>query len=217
TSLAYFRMNFDSDLAAAAEEFERAIALNPSYATARQWYARCLVSMKRYDEAVREIRRAEALDPLSLVIIAELGGVYADAGRLDEAVAECRRALALEPSFAFGHYVLAGAYLKQKKFELAIREADAAWRLGQDPRSLIRLGICYAAAGRTNDARATLRTLDELSKTRFVPSYGVATLLLSLGERDAAVTRLRTAENEIPPGQYRWLLRNDPLVVQLRK
>ena len=50
--------------------------------------------MKRFDEAIREIRRAEELDPLSLIIIAELGGVYADAGRLDEAVAECNRALA---------------------------------------------------------------------------------------------------------------------------
>jgi len=212
TSLAYFRMNFDSDLTAAADEFERAIALNPSYATARQWYARCLVSMKRYDEAIREIKRAEALDPLSLIIIAELGGVYSDAGRLDEAIAECRRALALEPNFAFGHYVLAGAYLKQKKFDDAIREADTAWRLGADPRSLVRLGLSYAGAGRTEEAHATLRTLEALQRTRFVPSYGLATLHLALGDREAAEACLRAAANEIPPGQYRWLLREDPLV-----
>jgi len=107
TSLAYFKMNFDSDLNDAAREFERAIALNPNYATARQWYSRCLVEMKRYDEAIREIRRAEALDPLSIVIIAETGGVYSDAGRLPEAIAECHHALDLEPSFALGHYILA--------------------------------------------------------------------------------------------------------------
>ncbi|HUP59666.1 MAG TPA: protein kinase [Thermoanaerobaculia bacterium] len=206
TSLAYFEMNFGSDLAAAAEEFERAIALNPNYATAHQWYSRCLVEMKRYDDAIRAIRRAESLDPLSLIIIAELGGVYADAGRLDEAIAECKRALALEPDFAFGHYVLAGAYLKQRRHDDAIREATLAWNLGGDPRSLVRVGVSQAAAGRTQDAQRTLATLEELSKKRFVSSYGLATLLQALGRRDEALAKMRNAANEIPPGQYQRLL-----------
>ena len=168
TSLAYYKMNFGSDYAAAAKEFERAIELNPSYATAHQWYSRCLVEMGRYDEAIAEIRRAEALDPLSLIIIAELGGVYADAGRLDEAVAECTRALALDPEFAFGHYVLAGAYLKQHKYDDAIREATMAWKIGGDPRSLVRIGMSQAAAGRNADAQRTLRAVEELSRQRYV-------------------------------------------------
>lgn len=217
TSLAYFRMNFDADHEAAAEEFERAIALNPSYATARQWYSRCLVEMGRFDEAIREIRRAEALDPLSLVIIAELGGVYSDAGRLDEAVAECNRALALEPDFAFGHYVLAGAYLKQKKFDEAIREARAAWDDGGDPRSLIRLGLCQAAAGRRNEALQTLAELENLSRTRFVSSHGMATLMLVLGRTDDARMRLERAGSELPPGQYKRLLASDPALAALTK
>jgi serine/threonine protein kinase/tetratricopeptide (TPR) repeat protein len=202
TSLAYFKMNYEADLGDAAREFERAIALNPNYATARQWYARCLVEMHRYDDAVREIRRAEALDPLSLVIVAETGGVYADSGRLDEAVTECRRAIDLEPNFAFGHYVLAGAYLKQKKFDRAIAEASLAWRLGQDPRSLVRLGVAYASAGRTAEAIATLAQLEALSKQRFVPSSGLATLMRAVGrDADARAAMARAAE-EMPPGQY---------------
>jgi serine/threonine protein kinase/tetratricopeptide (TPR) repeat protein len=216
TSLAYFQMNFGSDLDAAAEEFERAIELNPSYATAHQWYSRCLVEMKRYDDAVREIRRAEALDPLSLIIIAELGGVYADAGRLDEAVAECNRALGLEPGFAFGHYVLAGAYLKQHRADDAAREAMKAWELGRDPRSLVRAGLSYAAAGRTAAANATLAKLQELSRERFVSSYALATLFAATGRKDEAFARLQKASTELPPGQYRRLLANDPLLAPLR-
>ena len=216
TSLAYFEMNFGSDLQKAANEFERAIELNPSYATAHQWYSRCLVEMRRYDEAVREIRRAEQLDPLSLIIIAELGGVYADAGRLDEAVAECSRALALEPEFAFGHYVLAGAYLKQRRFDDAAREAMVAWELGRDPRSLVRVGLSEAAAGRMDAARAILERLETLSRERFVSSYALATLLAATGRTEDAFARLQRAASEMPPGQYRRLLQNDPLLAPLR-
>ncbi|HEX6088490.1 MAG TPA: protein kinase [Thermoanaerobaculia bacterium] len=216
TSLAYFEMNFGSDLQKAAHEFERAIELNPSYAAAHQWYSRCLVEMQRYDEAIREIRRAEQLDPLSLIIIAELGGVYADAGRLDEAVAECSRALALEPEFAFGHYVLAGAYLKQRRFDDAAREAMVAWELGRDPRSLVRVGLSEAAAGDLGSARAILERLEQLSRERFVSSYALATLLAATGRKDDAFARLQRAASELPPGQYQRLLRNDPLLAPLR-
>jgi serine/threonine-protein kinase len=216
TSLAYFEMNFGSDLEKAAAEFERAIELNPSYATAHQWYSRCLVELRRYDEAIREIRRAESLDPLSLIIIAELGGVYADAGRLNEAIAECKRALSLEPQFAFGHYVLAGAYLKQQRYDDAIREANAAWSLGSDPRSLVRVGLAQSAAGRNEDASKTLEQLEALSKQRFVSSYGIATLDVALGRTEEALARLRIAAEQMPPGQYQRLLRSDPLLEPLR-
>jgi len=202
TSLAYFKMNFDSDLNDAAREFERALALNPNYATARQWYSRCLVEMKRYDDAIREIRRAQALDPLSIVIIAETGGVYSDAGRLNEAIAECRHALDLEPSFALGHYILAGALLKQQKFDEAIRESALAWSLGHDPRSLVRLGLCYAAAGRMTEARQTLAELEALKQQRFVPSYGISLLMRALGREAEANAALAQAAQEMPPGQY---------------
>jgi tetratricopeptide (TPR) repeat protein len=216
TSLAYFEMNFSSDLNAATREFQRAIELNPSYATAHQWYSRCLVEMGRFDDAIREIHRAEELDPLSLIIIAELGGVYSDAGRLDEAIAECKRALALEPDFAFGHYVLAGAYLKQGRSAAAVEEAATAYRLGGDPRSLVRTGIAQVATKRPDDAQKTLIALEALSQKRFVSSYSLATLLIALGRTDEAFERLDRASAEIPPGQYKRLLKSDPLLAPIR-
>jgi serine/threonine-protein kinase len=216
TSLAYVRMNFDSDLTAAAREFERAIELNPNYATARQWYSRCLVTMGRYDEAINESGRAVALDPLSVVTIAEHGGVYSDAGRLDEAVAECRRALDLEPHFGLAHYILAGAYLRMKRYDAAIAEAREAWQDGHDPRSLVRVGLCYASAGRLDDARRTLAELEELGRHRFISSYGVATLMIACGRGDDALAMLKKAAAEMPPGQYQRLLRSDPLLAAVR-
>jgi tetratricopeptide (TPR) repeat protein len=190
--------------------------LNPSYATAHQWYSRLLVTTGRYNDAVLEIRRAEMLDPLSLIIIAETGGVYADSGRLDDAVAECRRAIDLDSSFAFAHYVLAGALLRQGKLDEAIRESESAWRLGEDPRSLVRLGIAYRAAGRNQDAEKVLTDLQSLRQKRFVPSYGIATLEIALGRTSDALDQLKQASQEIPPGQYHRLLATDPLLDPVR-
>ncbi len=93
---------------------------------------------------------------------------------LDGAVAECRRALDLEPNFPLAHFVLAGAYLRMKRYDDAAREANLAWRLGQNPRSLVRVAFASAKSGRMSDARDALARLERLSKTRFVSSYSLA-------------------------------------------
>src|SRR5262249_57073325 len=62
---------YEWDWAGAEHEFQRAIALDPSYPTVHQWRAtNYLEPMGRADEALAEFKRAQELDPLSLVIIA---------------------------------------------------------------------------------------------------------------------------------------------------
>jgi tetratricopeptide (TPR) repeat protein len=72
-TLGYARWSYDWDLLASEREFRRAIEVNPGYATAHQWYAICLTVMGRDDEAIAEAKRAQELDPLSLIINAGLG------------------------------------------------------------------------------------------------------------------------------------------------
>ncbi|PYS74517.1 MAG: hypothetical protein DMF73_03285, partial [Acidobacteria bacterium] len=72
-SLAGTMMNFNSDPAVAEKELQRAIELNPNYPTAHHWYALLLANLGRIDEAKREIRRAQQLDPLSLIINRTVG------------------------------------------------------------------------------------------------------------------------------------------------
>jgi serine/threonine protein kinase/tetratricopeptide (TPR) repeat protein len=215
-SLGYVKVYFDGDLAGASREFERAIQLNPNYATARHWYSHCLMAEGRYDDALRESRRAEALDPLSLIAIADTAGVYSDSGRLDSAVAECRRALDLEPNFPLAHYVLSGTYLRMNRYDDAAREANLAWRLGQNPRSLVRAAFASAKSGRIDDARNALTRLERLSKTRFVSSYSLAALMIATGRNDDAQAALRRAATEMPPGQYKRMLQEDPALADVR-
>src|SRR6185436_6937531 len=95
---------------------------------------------------------------------------------------------------------------KQRRFDDAIAESMLAWNLGGDPRSLVRVGLSQAAAGRRDEAQRTLEELEELSKKRFVSSYGMATLMRALGHREEAAARLEQASRETPPEQYQRLV-----------
>jgi tetratricopeptide (TPR) repeat protein len=76
-SLAFCLDGFDWAFEAAGKEFLRAIELNPGYATAHHWYAWHLALVRRYDEALAEMRKAASLDPLSLIINADLAELLA--------------------------------------------------------------------------------------------------------------------------------------------
>ena len=83
----------------AAPEFQRAIELNPNYATAHHWYGELLQNDGRIDEALAELRRAHELDPLSLVINSVLGSTLIVAGQDDAAIDQLQKTIAMDPNF----------------------------------------------------------------------------------------------------------------------
>src|SRR5213082_26819 len=94
TALAQVHCYYDFDFSQATSEFQRAIELNPNYATAHQWYGNsALVALGRFDEAIAEVKRAIELDPLSLVINTDLGATYYRARRYDEAIEQLHKTL----------------------------------------------------------------------------------------------------------------------------
>ena len=97
TSLGFLKFRFDWDWAGAEREFQRAIALQPGYATAHQWYAMCLRILGRTQEALTEMRRALALDPLSLTINAGLARLLSATGQHDRAIEQIWKLLEMDP------------------------------------------------------------------------------------------------------------------------
>src|SRR5580658_343630 len=108
-SLAFCFDAFDWDFAAAGKEFQRAIELNPGYATAHHWYAWHLSLLGRYDEAIEEMRKAKSLDPLSLIINADLAELLVLAHSYDESMQQSRKTIEMDPNFALAHSQLAQA------------------------------------------------------------------------------------------------------------
>jgi len=122
TSLAFSLDVFEWDWKSAEKEFGRAIELNPGYATAHHWYAWHLSEMGLNNEAIAEMRKAEHLDPLSLIISADMAEILLVAHLNDEAIEQSRSTVDMDPNFAIAHYELGQAFVQKHSYNEAIAE-----------------------------------------------------------------------------------------------
>jgi tetratricopeptide (TPR) repeat protein len=194
TSLATVKGSFEWDRKGAERDYRHAIALNPNYATAHHWYADHLVSLARFDEGMAEIAVAQSLDPLSLVMNADVGGYLFYAGRYDESLALIRKMMELEPDYVPVQRQLGGVYEQQGKFEEAIATFEKTRRLtGGATYSLTALAHTHALAGHREEAMKMLAEIEEVAKRKYVSNYGVAAVHVALDDPDRAFQYLDRA------------------------
>ena len=204
------------EFAASTKEFERAIELNPNYATAHQWYARTnLLMTGQFDRAIAEMKRAVELDPVSPMFQAELGGVYMVARRYDEAIEQLRNTIETDPEFYWAHRFLGLALELKGATAQAIAEYHRAFEVSDDPVVLAFLAHAEAKIGRQNEARQILARLTEAAKTRYVPAYAFAVIHLALGEKDQALDWLEKNARD-HAAAYSLLIKVDPYLDPLR-
>jgi len=184
---------------ASLPEFQRAIELNPNYATAHHWYGEELQNEGRFDEALAELRRAQELDPLSLVINSVLGSILAVAGRDDEAIEQLRKTIEIDPTFDLTHWFLGQAYEDKGQLAEAIAQYEKATQLNPDPAVLASLARAYALTGRKEEARKILDNLTTESGQRYIPAYSLAVIHLSLGEKEEALRLLEKSYEDLAP------------------
>jgi TolB-like protein/DNA-binding winged helix-turn-helix (wHTH) protein/Flp pilus assembly protein TadD len=196
-SLAFCLDGFDWDFAAAEKEFRRAIELNPSYATAHHWYAWHLSLLGRNSEAVSEMKKAKDLDPLSLIINADLAELYLIAHSYDESIQQSRRTIEMDANFALAHNQLAQAYLQKQRFDEAVAELQKAIKIsGGSPTFTANLARTYAAMGRRNEAEGLLDDLKKHSSPEYSRASEIAVVYVALGDRDRAMTWLEKGFGE---------------------
>ncbi|MBI4915020.1 MAG: winged helix-turn-helix domain-containing protein [Acidobacteria bacterium] len=193
-SLGLVQRTFDWDRSAAERSFRRAIELAPAYATAHQWYGEMLAETGRPSEAEVEIRRALELDPLSLVISADLGLFAYYAREYEQAIASYRATLGMEQRFVPARLGLALAYTQEGRHTEALAElAEARAIAAGEPAVLAATAFVLGRAGRTAEARAIADELQRLEAKRYVPAYYDAGVYIGLGDRDAAFSWLAKA------------------------
>ncbi len=182
------------DRPGAEEAYRRAIALNPDFATARQWYAQLLVLAGRSEEGLEQIELAMDLEPDSPVIRSTLTNMYFLSGRLDEAVAKAEASLEAQPGFWLHHADISLALSARGDHQQALEHARQGDELSDGSiRALVALGAAAGNAGDVELARQTLARLDDPNDLFQVAPTQRAWVLAAMGDREAALEALSVA------------------------
>ena len=204
------------DLPGATREYKRAIELKPNDADAHHWFSNdSLAALGEFDEAIAEGKRSVELDPLSIVINADLGETFFYARRFDESVAQLRKTLEIDPTSFYAHYNLGIALQAKGDLSGAITEYEKAKQLsGDNPTVATFWAQAKAHAGDKEAARRMLSELDEISKHREVVGYLRALLYLSLNNKNEALRWLEQGYGERDGSNICWI-NVDPLLDSL--
>jgi TolB-like protein/DNA-binding winged helix-turn-helix (wHTH) protein/Tfp pilus assembly protein PilF len=219
TSLALVAESYDYDWQTAERELRRAIQLDPSYATAHQWYAEYLSRQGRFDEALVESERARQLDPLSLIIATDHGVIQYQARQYDRAIKQLSAVEEMDPSYDHAHVVVL-PYVHSGRFEEALADLEKWRQTGTDDTTALNTMEVYVYSrwGRQREAQRAMARLERrLHDSHTSDLHNLLLANLAMNRRDEAITLLQKAYSErsdiivglkVDPNYD--VLRNDP-------
>jgi len=216
-ALAYVDFMWLWDWNAAEREFHRSIELDENYVSAHQWYALYLTAMARPQQSIDEIKKAETLDPRSLIVKTAKGWIYYFSRQPELARQECLSALQIDPNFMVAHAVEGLSFEESGQYESAIAEFQKALSLSaiKQQTYLGYLGHAYAVSGHEAEAKSILKDLDRLGATGVrVDQVNKAVVYAGLNEKTEALQALRQAIAQNDAGVI--LLRVNPQFDNLR-
>ena len=190
---------YDWDWLRAEIEFERAIKLNPGYASAHEFYGWFLAAKGDAEKSIEEGSRAIDLEPLEPAVNLALGKSYYFLRRFDEAIDLCRRTLSIDPDFVPARYFLGQSYNQKGRFTEALAEYDRGLlKLGQTAFGTAVIAQAQALAGNRDAASEMLKQLESASQSaeHYVPAFGLAMVHVALGHIEDALTWLERACDE---------------------
>jgi DNA-binding winged helix-turn-helix (wHTH) protein/tetratricopeptide (TPR) repeat protein len=191
-TLLHLHMDFDKDFAAATRDLEKArqVGLN----TASFWHYSAMLHAQqgRVEEGLADMRRARALEPMTLLLSSNYALILFNARRYDRSV-------------------LGRAFTATGRFDEALAQLQARKEVGAWQGDL---GVLYAKMGRREDALREIARLDTLQRRGFGESYELATIRATLGQLDPGCESLARA---LTDGSFlvNWM-RLDPRMDPLR-
>ncbi len=196
-SMGYVKALYDFDLTGAEREFRRAIELNPGLSDGHFGYGIAyLAPFKKLPEAIREMKIARDLDPLSLAANTYLGLTYQMYGKDDQAILYYKKALELDPGFFEAHMCLAEVYTHKRMFKEFYEELDKARGEGISSRIELIRGLGQALQGKSAEALATVRPWERPANGVYVRPTAIANVYAVLGQREQSIRWLEKAYQE---------------------
>ena len=173
----------------------------------------------RHEEAIDRGKRAQELDPLSMMINDARGWAYFFMRRYDNAIEAFQKALLTTEGFWYAHWALSVVYFQKEMYEKSLTEIQKARDLykGCQPRIESLIGMIYARTNKREEAQEVIEYLMELSKQKYVPPATIAVICFSLEKNDQGFEWLNKAF-EVRDGLLTWLkvhpfldsIRSDP-------
>jgi eukaryotic-like serine/threonine-protein kinase len=213
TTLADTYQYYDWDFPKAEEEYRQAIAANPNYPTAHQWYSEYLMEMGRNEEAISEAKRALELDPLSLPINTQMGDALALARKVDESIEQLKKTVQMDPNFPGAHWSLGEVFIQRKMYSEAVAEWQTAMKLSGNEPQAAGLGEAYKSSGYQGFLQKWLDQQLHRSAER-QPQYEIARLYARLGKKEEALKWLEKAYEEHSSGMV--FMKSEPVFDALR-
>jgi TolB-like protein/Tfp pilus assembly protein PilF len=187
-SLAFLNFWLEWDWTVAETAARKATALDPSYPLAHRFLGIVLSHSGRHAEAQLAMRRARELDPFYPMQHALSAQAAFVAREYSTAAQFARQAMVVDPEFWIGHLQLAQADVELGENESAFRELNIAGRLSSSNSKVMALrGYLFARTQQTEDAMEVLRTLEAISRERYVPPYAMALVHAGLGQKELAL------------------------------
>ncbi|HVE70227.1 MAG TPA: protein kinase [Thermoanaerobaculia bacterium] len=213
-SLGAVRWWFEWDWEGAEEAFQRAIELNPNYASAHDGYAMLLAARGRSSDAVEQNTKACDIDPLSLIFAVHAGWPFYFARDYESAIRRFRKSLELDEHFIPAHGWLGMALGQQHRYAEAIDAFHRALEVERISILKAMLAHTYAIAGERTQALALLEELEREKRERYISPYDIAVIHAGLGDAARALESLREAVDD----RSAWLvfLEVDPRLDGLR-
>ncbi len=192
-SIAWVNYALDWDFKSAETQFRRAVELNPSDVTAHLWYGMFLAQRGRINESLAEMKHAQELDPLSLMVNGLAATPLLESSQYDAAIEQTDKVLLMDPSNGLAHWMLLTAYERKGDLLKAIEEREKQAVLwGQNPDNAAKQAAPFRKAYAASGARGYwLSVLDAFGpKPEHADPYALATALARIGEKDRAFALL---------------------------
>lgn len=193
-SLGSIQSSYDWNWQEAEKSFLRAISINPNLADAHHWYSFYLSTTGRHEEAILEMQEALQLDPLSLIISANMGFTYYVGREYDKAIDQLKKTIDLDPNFAITYQYLGYTYEQKKMYDQALQALRKATTLAPDNLTFYAdLARISAVSGKKQEAERILQYLMNISNERYVSPFDVASIYTGLGDKGKALEWLYRA------------------------
>ena len=198
TSLGAVMLDYDRDIPGAQRELRRAVQLNPGSSYSHHWYAHSLEAQGRLPEAMKEMRVALDLDPLSLPVTWDIGNELICARQFEEAARHLSKAHDLFPNNPIIEFLRAESFNRLGDREAERKVVDSmranAPEAVDDPMFISLFGLEAVRQGRRDEALRALDRLEGLRRTQYVGTGDRAGTVLGVArESEAGMEWLRRA------------------------